>query len=377
VGLMAELRQIQYRAIVYSPAADGGPGLPKLELTPDVLNLVWQQGLNVPGQAAFSMTRWNKKLDVMDWMIDHIKIFRETPAGIKTVFAGKIIKSSYSARDVTVTCWDYASFLQRSRTGFRVMYPNKKIGTEIVGPEWALAKGVDKSPFTFVATGTIEDPLALDGATAIISNSEFGVIDFDRMFLFYALAELSMANTSNTVVFEITREAPHTFNFWKNRSTKRTNYSFAPGTQIDYDYSGNEDQIVNDIATIIVDPITGEQVEYGLTDTASKDLYRRLQSAVTIKTLFGLNNGTTATDQQKAAMARMLSVGAIPPSMVVAFPRQNEFQPFVNCDLGDTFRVTIPLADRNGDELDAYMKWAGVTAAWTPDAGELLQVFLK
>lgn len=374
---MSRLRDIQYKAVVFSPDVNGGPGEAKLELTSDMLNVVWQQGLNFPGQAAFAMTRWNKKLDSLDWMIDHIKIFRETSAGTRTVFAGKVIKPGYTARDVTVTCWDYASFLQRSRTGFRIMYPNKAIGSEIVSPEWVLAKNADKSPFAFVATGTIEDPLALDGVTAIRTNSEFGVVDFDRMFLFYAMAELSMANTSNTVVFEITRETPHTFNFWKNRSTQRTNYSFAHGTLIDYDYSGNEDQIVNDIATVILDPTTGQQVEYALTDTASKDLYRRLQSAVTIKTLFGLNSGTTETDQQKAALARMLSVAATPPRLVVAFPRQGEFQPFVDCDLGDSFRVTIPSASRDGDELDTYLKWAGVAAAWTPEAGELTQVFLR
>lgn len=374
---MSYLRRIQYHAIVYDPDVNGGPGSPKLELDADMLNVVWQQGLNFPGQAAFSMTRYNRKLGSIAWMRDHIKIFRESPAGVKTVFAGKLIKPGYSARDVTVTCWDYASFLQRSRTGFRVMYPEKKIGTEIIAPEWALAKAVTDSPFAFVATGTIEDPLDLAGTTPIKTNSEFGVVDFDRLFLFYAMAELSMANTANTVSFEITRETPHTFNFWKNRSVARTNYAFPDAILIDYDFSGNQDQIQNDIATIIVDPTTGQQAEYSLVDTASSATYRRLQSAVTIKTLFGITSGTTATDQQKAALARMLNVSANPPNLVVAFPRQGEFDPFVNCDLGDSFRTTLRKADRSGDELDAYMKWSGVAAAWTPESGELMQVFLR
>jgi len=371
------LRKVQYHAVIYDPDGSGGPGSPKLELDADMLNLVWQQGLNFPGQCAFSLTRWNRKIASLNYMRDHIKVFRDTPQGTKTVFAGKIIKPSFSGRDLVVTCWDYMSFLQRSRTGFRVMYPNKKIGTEIVSPEWVLAKGVTDSPFAFVTTGTIEDPLAIDGITAITTNSEFGVVDFDRLFLFYAMAELSMANTSNTVAFEITRETPHTFNFWKNRSTARTNYSFSDAVLIDYDYSGNQDQIQNDIATIIVDPTTGQQVEYSLVDTGSSTTYRRLQSAVTIKTLFGITSGTTATDQQKAALARMLNVSAAPPNLVVAFPRQGEFDPFVNCDLGDTFRTTIKNAARSGDEIDQYMKWSGVAAAWSPEAGELMQVFLR
>jgi hypothetical protein len=233
------------------------------------------------------------------------------------------------------------------------------------------------SPFAFVATGTIEDPLGLDDATAIKTNSEFGVVDFDRLFLFYSMAELSMANTDNTVVYEITRETPHTFNFWKNRSTQRANYSFSDGSMIDYDYSGNQDLIVNDIATVILDTATGQQVEYALASTTSKNTYRRLQSAITIKTLFGLNSGSTESDQQKAALARMLKVAESPPKLIVAFPRQGEFEPFIDCDLGDAFRVSIRNAARTGDEVDAYMKWTGISSAWTPEAGELMQVFLR
>jgi hypothetical protein len=371
------LRDVQYHIVIYGAEANGGPGAAKMELDADALNLVWQQGLNFPGQAAFSLTRWNPKIADLVWMVDHVKVFRDTPAGLRTVFAGKIIKPSYTAQDLVVTCWDYASFLQRSRTGYRILYPNKMIGSEIVALEWALAKNVDASPFAFVATGTIEDPLALDGTTPIKTNSEFGVVDFDRLFLFYAMAELSMANTANTVTFEITRELPHTFNFWKNRSTQRTNYAFPAEALIDYDYTGNQDQIQNDIATVILDPTTGQQVEYALSDTTSKNTYRRLQSSVTIKTLFGLNSGTTETDQQKAALARMLTQSATPPLLFVAFPRQGEFDPFVSCELGDSFRVTIPNATRNGDEKDGYMKWSGISAAWTPEAGELLQVFLR
>lgn len=535
---MSYLREVQYHIVIYSPDANGGPGLPKMELDADALNLVWQQGLNFPGQMAFSLTRWNPKIADLAWMIDHVKVFRETPAGTRCVFAGKIIKPSYTGRDLVVTCWDYISFLQRSRTGFRVLYPTKTIGTEIVAPEWALAKIADASPFAFVETGTIEDPLALDGTTPIRTNTEFGVVDFDRLFLFYSMAELSMANTSNTVVFEITREAYtrnvvnhdlelgslagwneydpsshgtvgveavsgaglpigtgtyqgsvartvagdsviaytadadwfpvvpgervvvdalirqgtanianfgigwydwakgyisttggvptpdygttggrcevrgtapanaayfniqiandattslpqyvtfddvhaysiHAFHFWKNRSSQRINYSFQSEALIDYDFAGNQDQITNDIATIILDPTTGQQVEYALTDTSSKNTYRRLQSAVSIKTLFGLNSGSTETDQQKAALARMLTLSSTPPLLMVAFPRQGEFDPFVGCDLGDSFRVTIPNAARTGDEKDGYMKWSGISAAWTPEAGELLQVFLR
>lgn len=371
------VRDIAYHAILYSPAADGGPGAAKHELDADMLNLVWQQGLNFPGQAAFSLSRFNRKLADFDYMRDHIKIVREDDRATKTVFAGKIVRPSISGQDSIIYCWDYMAFLQRSRTGFRTLYPEKTIDF-IVNAEWVLAKAADKSVVEFVTTGTIQQPLGLDGVTPIKTNNQFGVIDFDRLYLFYSMAEISMANTSNTVVFEITRDTPHTFNFWKNRSAQKANYSLVyPGNLIDYDYDTGHDQIVNDLATVILDPTTGAQVEYALTDTASKDTYRRLQSATTIKTLFGLNSGTTETDQQKAALARLLTISAGVPKLLTAFPRQGEITPFDNWELGDSFRVTLQKPDRTGDLLDSYLKVTGIAAAWSPEAGELQQVFMR
>jgi hypothetical protein len=271
------LRKIQMHGMVFADDGAGGPGAPKFELDADMLNVVWQQALNFPGQAAFTLTRFNPKLSQLLHARPHQALPRDGGNGTKTVFAGKLIKPSYGARDAVLYCWDYVSFLQRSRTGYRVLYPKKKIGTEIIAAEWALAKATASRPFAFVTTGTIEDPLGLDGVTAIKTNNQFGVIDFDRLYTFFALAEISMANTANTVVFEITRDTPHTFNFWKNRSSQRTSYELTyPGNLIDYDLDTGHDQIVNDIATVILDPTTGAQVEYALTDI---DLDRPLPPA--------------------------------------------------------------------------------------------------
>lgn len=377
--MATRIHDVQMHAIIYTADVNGGPGDARIELTPEMLNVAWQQALNFPGQAAFTLTRFAPKLGQLNYMVDHIKLFREDSKGVKTVFAGKVVKQQGAARDAIIICWDYISFLQRSRTGFRTLYPEKLIGTEIVAPELALAQVAD-GPFNpgWLVAGTIENPLALDGITPIKTNNQFGVIDFDRLYLFFALAELSMANTSNTVVFEITRSQPHTFNFWKNRSTQRTSYNFTyPGNLIDYDLQDGHDQIVNDLATVILDPTTGAQVEYTLSDAASILAFRRLQSATSIKTLYGLNSGATETDQQKAALARLITLGATPPSLYTVFPRQGEVTPFDGWELGDSMRLTLQKPDRTGDETDGYRKVSGVAAAWTPEAGELVQLFLR
>lgn len=372
------MHDIQYHAIIYEQDANGGPGTPKMELDADMLNVTWQASLNFPGQAAFTLPRFSPKLANLVYMQDHIKLFRETKSGTKVVFAGKVIKPSKGPRDSIIYCWDYISFLQRSRTGFKILYPNKKIGTEIVQPEWALAKAAGTSVFAFVADGTFQDPVGLDGTTPITVNSQFGVIDFDRLFTFHALAEMAMANTANTVVFEITRDTPHTFNFWKNRSTQRDTWALTyPGNLIDYSLDTGHDEIVNDIATPILDATTGQQVEYTLSDAGSIAAYRRLQSAITIKTLYGITSGTTETDQQKAALARIITQAITVPKLLTAFPRQNEVHPFDGWDLGDSFRVSLQNPDRVGDELDTYLKCVGMSVAYTPAAGELMQLYLR
>jgi hypothetical protein len=166
--------------------------------------------------------------------------------------------------------------------------------------------------------------------------------------------------------------------FCKNRCVARTNYHFSyPGNLFDYDLDSGHDHIVNDLATVIADPTTGAQVEYALSDPASIASYRRLQDATSIKTLFGLNSGTTESDQQKAALARLLTIAAAIPRTVTVFPRQGELTPFDGWDLGDSFDITLQKADRSGDSLDASMKITGIGGSWAPEAGELLQVFLK
>jgi hypothetical protein len=372
---VTRLRDVQMHAIVYSPDVNGGPGKAKLELDPDMLNLVWQQNFNGPGRAAFACARYNPKLALIDWMIDHLALYREDSRGTKQVFAGKLVKPQYSGADALVYAWDYLAFLQRSRTGFRTEYPNKKIGTEIVAPEWAAAKAVSNSPFAFVATGTIQDPLALDDMTEITTNEEFGVVDFARLFTFFSLAEMAMANTAHTVKFEITREPPHTFNFWKDYGGDVTKYAFShPGNLVSYTHDAGFDEYRNDLASVVMDD-DGEQSEY-VAETAdvATSPYRRLQDAVQIRTLMG-STGATEADQGKAALERMLQEAVRVPRLVLLQPRQAELTPFDGWDLGDNIRATIQKSDRSGDEYDGYLKISSVGAAWSPQHGELLQIY--
>jgi hypothetical protein len=372
------LRAVQYHAIVYAPDSNGGPGLPKLELDPHILNLVWSQTQNLSGQAAFALARRNPVVDQISWMVDHIKIFRETAASTRVVFAGKLVQPVLSAIDVFGYCLDYAGFLQLSVTGYRTAYANKKIGTEVISPEWTLAKNLTNSPFAFVTTGTIENPRGQDGSTEISTNADFGVVLFDRLFTFNTLAEMSMANTSNNVKFEITRESPHTFNLWRNYGANKTTWAGVwPGNLASYDFDGGRDGIRHDLRTVISDG-AGGQVEHSVQSSdANSTLLRRLQAAVAIRTLFG-GTGTTESDQGKAALARQLVVSQRYPRLVRVTPRLGDFPVFDGNDLGDRFRLTIQKPDATGDFYDGYLLLQQVIGVWEPSTGgELVDLYLR
>lgn len=366
-------RAVQYHAVVFGQDASGGPGAALCEVTPELLNLRWQVAQNLPGMAVFTLVRPNKKLALIEAMKTHVKIWREDATGLTPIFAGKIVKALPKATDVVVSCWDYKALLQLSRTGYMVLYPTKKIGTEIVSPEWVLAKGVDTSPLAFVTTGTIEDPLGSDGTTPITVNADFGVVLFNRLFTFYQLAEMAMANTDNNVVFDISRTEPHTFSFLKNKGNTITDVDFTfPGNLIDYDFDKGEDGIRNDRATVISG--TAGDEPYVVADAANIAEYRRLQDALSPATLVGETTGTTETDQTKAIMARLLRVGIRLPRTAILTPRQNEFRPFVDIDLGDKVRATITNDDDTGYRFNGNVRVTAFTAAWSQSAGELVAV---
>jgi hypothetical protein len=368
-------RAIQYHVIAFTQDGNGGPGVALAELTPEVLNLRWQVAQNLPGMAVFTLVRPNRKLALLEGMKTHVKIWRETSAGIVPIFAGKIARIMPKAADAIILAWDYKALLQLSRTGYRTLYPSKKIGSEIVSPEWLLARNVEASPFTFVTTGAIENPLGSNGSTEMAVGADFGVSQFNRLFTFYNLAEMAMANTDNNVVFDISRMEPHTFSFLRNKGAVVTALDFTfPGNLIDFDFDKGEDGIRNDRATVIGGVGSSADVEYAVNDPASIAAYRRLQDAVFPATLVGETTGTTESDQTKAIMARLLRVGIRTPRSIVLTPRQGEFVPFVDLDLGDKVRCTVINDDETGARFNGNVRVTAFMGAWSPAAGELVAI---
>jgi hypothetical protein len=135
------------------------------------------------------------------------------------------------------------------------------------------------------------------------------------------------------------------------------------------------DLIRNDRATVITDT-DGADALYAVTDPTSIGTYRRLQDAVTPKTLMGLNSALPEADQLKEAMARMLKEGIRLPKSLVLYPRVGLISPFLNVDLADT--VTVRLANEsNGSLLAGTARVIQMAGAWSPSAGEALSLQVR
>lgn len=380
---------VEYVVEVYASGSTFGPGTIICEI-PDAVNLGWSCYDRLPGKAFFTLPQTSSLINTVNVVTPgtltagvpatyHVAIWRITTAGATLVFRGILMDTSDVGDDVVYSAYDYKALLSLSRSGFKTLYPTKLLGTEIVSPEWVLAKTTTTfSPLAFVTTGTIENPLDTLGVTPIKTNTQFGTLDQHRLQLFYDISEMGRANTANRVTFEIT--LANVFNFWKNQGGTAPFELVLNGTVSDYDFTPGWTHFRDDLATLGVGA-TGGSAE--ITASAGNDILAamsRRQDVATLKTLAGIAGGLTETDQQKAALegtlfkllhypgnlATRVERGTVDPSLVL----MNDKVPIEVVNGRDTL-TTSPFIvgkrvfyDENGEDLDIMLDYdVGIVVA--------------
>ncbi|MCU0250214.1 MAG: hypothetical protein MUE61_08405 [Vicinamibacterales bacterium] len=330
---------VEYAVELFAPDSSFGPGTKIAEVW-DARDLGWSRYDRLPGRGFFTLYQTSPALSLIDPPLTHARITRVAPSGNVEVFNGIVSDYSSTGDDVLFDIYDYVSLLSLSRTGYRTMYPVKAIGSEIVAAEWALGKNATYSPFGFVTTGTIQDPVGTDGSTVIKTNNEFGLMDQMRLQLFFDLAEMGRANTTNQVTFEITRTSPFTFNFWKNKGTLRDIGLVLNGTVSDYEHAPNWNSYRNDLATLGT-TTGGGATEIVKTDETAAAARARRQDVFLLKTVLGIAGAATEADQQQAAAARQLksAVQGSPALWLTLLP--GVIEPFTGWDINDLFPVEV------------------------------------
>lgn len=359
---------VEYVIELFSPDASFGPGTKVGELW-GARNCGWSAYDRRPGKGFATVSQRDPLLPLLDPLLTHVKVWRITPTNSVNVFSGKYIDHDSSAEDVVLEFYDYLAELSVSRAGFKTMYPSKMIGTEVVSPEWALARGAAYSPLGFVTTGTVENPLGSDGSTVLTTSASFGLLDQMRLQLFYDLSEMGRANTANQVTFEITRTSPHTFNFWRNKGSVRDIGLALNGSVSGYRNLPNWKSYRNDIASVGLSS-SGGPAEISKTDESAAAARSRRQDVFTIKTLIGVSGAATEADQQQAVLARTLKAAVQQQPAVMLTLMPGTIEPFTGWDLCDK----LPVEVSNGiDSVTGYRRIAGVQALWT-EAGEQLSI---
>jgi hypothetical protein len=324
----------------------------------DALVVGWSWYSRFPANAYFTLRQDSVHNVRLLPLLHHIRItyVNDATGYSVVVFTGRLGDPSSSGDDVIWSAWNYLAELSLSRTGYRVVYPTKLLGSEILAPEWALTRTATYALLNFVATGTIEDPLGSDGVTPIKTDARFGVIDVPRLLLFFDLSEIGRANTVNNVVFEITRTSPFTFNFWKNRgSSYLANRLTFPGTCRDYGFEPGYTALRNDLATV-GQTVGGAATEIVKTDEANALIYGRRQDVFTIKTLAGLAGAPTEGDAQVAITERAVKEATTLEKSIALQLRNGLFEPFDGWDIEDVVRVQI---SRGRDQIDADYRIVG------------------
>lgn len=328
----------------------------------DALAVGWSWYSRFPANAYFTLRQGSIHNSRLVPLKTHIRItyVNDVTGYSAVVFTGRLGDPSSTGEDVVWTAWNYLSELSLNRTGYRTVYPDKLLGTEILQPEWTLARTATYALLNFVTTGTIENPLGSDGTTPIKTDARFGVIDVPRLLLFFDLSEIGRANTVNNVTFEITRTGPtFTFNFWKNRGSAYTAKRLTfPGIVRDYQFAPGFAALRNDLATV-GQSVSGVTTEIVKTDEVNAAEYGRRQDVFTIKTLAGLAGAATEADAQVAITERAVKEATTLEKSLALSLRGTFLEPFDGWDIEDTIRVQIT---RGRDVIDADYRIVGMRA---------------
>ena len=317
--------------------------------------------------------------------LDHVRLWYANPRtdyGPVLVFNGRLGDPSSSGTDVVWTAWSYLAELALSRTGYEVMYKNKRLG-DIVTQEWSgtqsPATGTAKYPrsgdsgygaktqehslLSHVATGTIQTPVNSAASHDVKTDAQFGVIDVPRLLLFFDLTEMGRANTTQNVIMRVTRSLTPTFDFLKNAGTALTAPRLMfPGNIADYRYAPGVMSIRNDLATIGTKGSKATEIVKRIeSGTYGSAAFGRRQDTFPIKTLAGYGNiNDEATGKYKAQQqvtdAAVKQASQLTKQLVVDI-MPGEFEPFDGYDIEDTVRVQIK---RGRDDINQVMRIVGI-----------------
>ena len=226
----------EYRVLVrkFAGPYDYSPG-PVIAEIVNWYNLGWADYVNDVPEAFFTILQ--KEGDSLANLLRdyegraHVQIYRNGTL----VWAGWLMEYDGQTGDAVFYCYGYLSGLYWQVTNWNVVYIDKKVG-EIVETEWLAARnrqmnigGQDRfvSMLHWITTGLIQHPVTTTGGSTDLILPEYKLYNKRLLFMLRELASISMSDTQNTVMFDITPGGQ--FRFLKDSRDDKPNLLFEYG----------------------------------------------------------------------------------------------------------------------------------------------------
>lgn len=207
----------QYRVQVYAlNPLDFRPGQLVAEVS-TAKNIGWGDYLNDVPEAFFTVAQDDPIATTLAAYAGkaHVFIWR----GDKVVFSGWFgMEKDATSTDVVFYCYGYLAGLFWYVSDWDQEWTGASINL-IVSDLWSRAAGWTDSMLGWVDVGQIQPPMTTSGGSTPVTLPTYEKFYGRILFAMQELAALSMSDTTNQVIFEITHDEAPLFNFWANKGS--------------------------------------------------------------------------------------------------------------------------------------------------------------
>lgn len=305
----------------------------------DVQNLCWTEYLNDVGEAFFTISQEDDKIQALRSLIDigaHVEIRRDGAL----VWAGWLGEVDETYEDAIIYAYSYVSGLYVMLSDWGQEWSAENVST-IFTDLWTRATDnvtLNRSRLAWMTQGTVQDPVTTSGGAVALTLPFYKIYTKRILQAFKELAAYSISDTTNRVVFEVTPAG--VFNLWKNRGTTRDDIRWRMGE------GGNirsyrrirmpvdRRTVINSVGTSPNDV----DLRYNVANGSLRDTIGRMEEPMFLQWV------RDQSELERVVKLRLQRAGRVDTDLMVTF-NQNSLIPYratnAEYDLGDQIDIRL------------------------------------
>lgn len=267
---------IDYQVVVrgFNNAAGGdfSPGA-IIAIVDNPTNLAWTEYVNEVGEAFWTLAQKDPKVALLlttEALLNyrpHVQIYRNE----ELVWAGWLGEVDENDTDIIFYAYSYLSGFYDLLEHYNAKWTGQTVAT-IVEAAFDQAQALTDSRVAWFTQGTIENPVTTSGGATGIIVPLYRAPYKRILSVFREMAALSISDTTNHVIFEVTPAG--VFNFWKNRkaTVQDTRSSYGGGMVRSFRRIRRPVQRRNQLYAVGTSP-TSVNLNVTATDTTERDTW--------------------------------------------------------------------------------------------------------